>query len=488
MVHVSRQQPTIADSGRTVADGCDDTTMPARRALKKPAVLLYTVVTAWRAWLTALLLCLALVFLVRPTVRFALEQVFPPKVNSKMLGIVKTQKPHPAARVGFGLIMITAWIAVGGIVYIRFKRHIPVGIAAAGDLSEKWAAEADELSATERTRSRRLYTAARWLAVDTRQERILTKVLANGVGTQPPPNATAARTITPKPQDGSNDRYRIEAELGRGAMGVVYRATDIMLDRTVALKELPARLAADIEYVERFRREARALAKLTHPNIVQVYDLSEQDGHIWMALEFVDGGTLEDLLEREGTLAPEQAASIISQAAAGLELAHSRGIYHRDIKPSNILITSDRTAKISDFGIAKLARSTALTQDGATLGSPAYMSPEQCSGETIDHRTDIYALGVTFYQLLAGKPPFEGDTASVLAQHLVSTPRSLAERIENIPEQLERVVMKMLAKDPDKRQQCMNEVIADIVEFVGGGKTLASREKKQTEESSAEGG
>ena len=441
--------------------------MQVSRALAKPFVLLYTVVTARRALLAALVLGLALTFVVPPVLKFGLKVVFPPQTKSKMLGLVKKRVPSRTARVTYGFLLISAWVVAGKLVYVRFKRHIPDGITGAGELSERWAVEADEIASVDPARSRRLYMAARWLAVDTRQERILTKVLTNSESGGGAPSEVAIQAVNSSTK-GPGKRYRIESELGRGAMGVVYRATDLTLDRVVALKELPAKLAADVQYVERFRREARALARLTHPNIVQVYDLIERDGRIWMALEFVEGGTLEDLLEKEGALSFDWAASVISQAANGLQLAHSRGICHRDIKPGNILLTGDGAAKVSDFGIAKLAQSTALTQDGATLGSPAYMSPEQCSGGQVDHRTDIYALGITFYQLLTGKAPFEGDVGSVLAQHVVNEPASLAGLVDGIPEQLERVVMKMLAKAPEERQQGMGEIAQHLQDYVAG--------------------
>jgi serine/threonine-protein kinase len=265
-----------------------------------------------------------------------------------------------------------------------------------------------------------------------------------------------------------NRRYELGQELGKGAMGAVFRAWDTVLDREVAVKQLNLVLSGDDEYASRFRREAKALARLTHPNIVQVYDLFEDGGRHWMVLEYVKGGDLASYLKDKGRLSITEAASVVIPVAQGLAFAHSQGIIHRDLKPANILLTSERNPKISDFGIAKLSQSSQLTQVGSVLGSPRYMSPEQCSGGAVDNRTDIYALGITLYELLSGRAPFVGETSSVLARQIVEKPLPLSEILDHLPGHVEKLIFRMLAKDPDKRPSDMTEVLDSLSVFRDG--------------------
>jgi serine/threonine-protein kinase len=262
-------------------------------------------------------------------------------------------------------------------------------------------------------------------------------------------------------QSGSafDERYRLGNELGKGAMGVVFQARDTVLDRKVAVKQLSLILSSDEEHASRFRREAKALARLAHPNVVQVYDLIERGSRLWMVLEYVDGGDLAAHLDARGPLTVAETVKIAIPIAEGLAYAHDQGIIHRDLKPANILLTRDQIPKISDFGIARLSQSSNLTQVGAVLGSPPYMSPEQCSGDVTDTRTDIYALGITLYEMLSGEVPFHGDTASVLARQIVESPRPLTEVSDTVAPEAEELVLRMLAKDPSDRPNDMREVI-----------------------------
>jgi len=258
---------------------------------------------------------------------------------------------------------------------------------------------------------------------------------------------------------GADGRYRLGREAGSGGMGVVYRALDTALDRTVALKELPHHLTARSDLARRFRQEARLLARLSHPNIVQVYDLIEDGSRLWIAMEFVEGGTLADAIERNGALAWPEVLRLGTQIAAALEFAHEQGVIHRDVKPINILLTTDGTPKITDFGLAKLLESSVHTQEGSLLGSARYMSPEQAAGRPADARSDIYSLGVTFYEMLSGRAPFEGETASVLAQHLSQPPPPLRALARDLPPEFEAVVMRMLEKEPEGRPAELHAVI-----------------------------
>jgi len=265
-------------------------------------------------------------------------------------------------------------------------------------------------------------------------------------------------------------RYTIVDELGRGANGVVYRAVDQVLGREVALKELPVQLSNDEHVAPRFRQEARALAKLNHPNIVQVYDFIEHRKRMWMAIELVEGGNLASYLSSRECLSTPEACRLGSEIAVAVAFAHDRGVIHRDLKPLNVLLAGESTPKVTDFGLAKLAEGGVDTLEGTVMGSPHYMSPEQAEGGSITHSTDIYSLGVIMYQMLTGRVPFEGEIASVLAQHIRKPPRRLRDVApeRNIPPKLEKLVLAMLAKSRDDRPPEMREVAADAGPLVEG--------------------
>lgn len=261
---------------------------------------------------------------------------------------------------------------------------------------------------------------------------------------------------------GPGKRYRVERLLASGGMGSVHKGYDTVLQREVALKELDVNLAQDQEQSDRFRQEARALAGLAHPYIVPVYDLVEDDNRFWIVMELLPGGDLDQRIEKNRPNA-RTATNIIRAIAEGLAFAHNKGIVHRDIKPMNILFNSDGIPKLVDFGIAKLVQSqqsVVQTREGLSLGSPTYMSPEQAAGKKdIDKRTDIYALGITFYKTLTGEVPFTGEVAAVLAQHITQPPRPPREINPAVSEELDAVVLKMLAKDPDERFQSLEAFV-----------------------------
>src|SRR6267143_3274337 len=206
--------------------------------------------------------------------------------------------------------------------------------------------------------------------------------------------------------------YKILEKLGEGGMGVVYKAEDTKLKRTVALKFLPQRLSASEQDKSRFIQEAQAASALNHPNVCTIHDIQEHDGQMFIVMEFVDGQTLE---EKKGTISLKQAIDIGIQIADGLAAAHEKGIVHRDIKPENIMIRKDGIAQIMDFGLAKLRGVSRLTQEGSTVGTAGYMSPEQVQGQDADHRSDIFSFGVLLYELLTGQPPFKGVHESAIA-------------------------------------------------------------------------
>lgn len=256
--------------------------------------------------------------------------------------------------------------------------------------------------------------------------------------------------------------YEIEEKLGEGGMGVVYKARDTRLRRTVALKFLATRLTADREVAQRFEREAQATAALNHPNIITIHEIGEHEGRIYLCMEFIEGGTLRDRMA-EGALPLTRALAFAEQIAEGLAAAHGAGIVHRDLKPENVLITSDGRAKLVDFGLAKLAGRTQLTKDASILGTVAYMSPEQIRGLVVDERTDVWALGVVFFEMLSGRHPFRGELEQALAYGIVNEePLELRPFVPGLPDRLEGVVLRALSKAPSQRQENGAELLNEI--------------------------
>ncbi len=272
-------------------------------------------------------------------------------------------------------------------------------------------------------------------------------------------------------------KYRIIEEIGHGGMGVVYKAEDLKLKRCVALKFLPPHLVDSPELKERFLIEAQAAAALSHPNICVIHEVGESEERPYIAMEYVEGETLRERV-RKGPLKPEEALDIAAQVAAGLGEAHHKGIVHRDIKSANIMITAQGQAKTMDFGLAKLQGGSSLTRSQTTLGTVAYMSPEQARGSDLDQRTDIWSLGVVLYEMLAGKLPFRGDhDQAVIHSILHEAPESLKKvRTDTAPE-LEQIVGKVLAKKPAGRYQTMEEFREDLEAVAEGFRPLKARRR-----------
>ncbi len=260
--------------------------------------------------------------------------------------------------------------------------------------------------------------------------------------------------------------FRLLRRLGSGGMADVYLAEQTSLKRQVAIKVLRPAFVSDETYLKRFEREATAAAGLTHPNIVQVYAIGESDGIHYIAQEYVHGLNLREYLSRKGPPDLPVAMHIMKQVAMALQAANDAGIVHRDIKPENILVTRKGEVKVADFGLAQLTQGTEhvnLTQVGVTMGTPLYMSPEQVNGRKLDGRSDIYSYGVTCYHLLAGRPPFMGETAISLAmQHLNQEAVPLARRRSDLPRQLCDIVARMMAKSPDDRYADAQSVLKEL--------------------------
>jgi serine/threonine-protein kinase len=269
-------------------------------------------------------------------------------------------------------------------------------------------------------------------------------------------------------------RYRIQRKLGAGGMADVYLAEDQELGRRVAIKILNGRHANDDQFIERFRREAKNAAALNHPNIVSIYDRGEAEDTYYIAMEFLDGRTLKELVVGRGAAPINVAIEYARQILSALRFAHRHGIVHRDIKPHNVLVDGEGRVKVTDFGIAR-AGTSQMTETGSIVGTAQYLSPEQARGGEVDPRSDLYSLGIVLYELLTGKTPFDGETPVEIAmKHLSNTPQPPSKLRPDIPPELDMVVMRALAKNPDDRYQSADEMEADLERVARGARVSAA--------------
>ncbi len=259
------------------------------------------------------------------------------------------------------------------------------------------------------------------------------------------------------------ENYKIVSVLGEGGMGIVYKALDMKLERFVALKILSAQSAGNPQFIERFKREARNQAKLTHPNIVPVYGFTDENGVLGIVMEYVEGETLEKIIYRKKRLDPAESLNIMKQILSGVGYAHSKGFIHRDIKPSNIIINKEGSVKIMDFGISKSMFDKGITKTGTKIGTILYMSPEQIRAEEPTRQSDIYSIGVTFYEMLLGKTPFDfGTEYEIMEAHLKKNPGRVSGNLDSIPPEIDKIVSKALEKLPVKRYATCEEFLEDV--------------------------
>lgn len=267
-----------------------------------------------------------------------------------------------------------------------------------------------------------------------------------------------------------NDRYKILKELGKGGMAIVFEAQDLILDRKVALKMLRPENVNDQDFVKRFRHEAKAVARLSHPNVVNIFDIGQEGKYHYLVMENIDGMNLKDLIKKKGSISIEEALEIANQICSALVVAHRNKIIHCDIKPHNILLTEDNQVKVTDFGIARAVTSATMTITDTIVGSAHYFSPEQARGGEIKTHSDLYSLGIVIYEMITGEVPFRGDSPiSVALKHIQEKPRKPSLINTGIPDQVEKLVMKAIAKDPKERfskAKEMKDAIEEVLEYL----------------------
>ena len=258
-------------------------------------------------------------------------------------------------------------------------------------------------------------------------------------------------------------RYEVEELVGHGGMSSVYKARDSLLERHVALKILHEQYSSDEDFVERFKREARSVAQLQHPNIVTVIDRGEEEGRQYIVFEYIDGENLKECVVRKGRLEVREALEIADEVARGLAFAHQNGIVHRDVKPQNVLLNGDGRAKVTDFGIARTVEMDGMTQTGTVLGTSNYIAPEQATGQRVDAHSDVYSLGAVLYELLAGEVPFPGESfVAVAMKHVHEPPPNLLDVRKDVPPRVAAAVDRALEKDPELRFPTMDAFAAEL--------------------------
>lgn len=439
--------------------------------LKRPKLIGVWLLTAYFSHFTLIVAVLFSIFVAPILSAHIADALYPPEKEGFRKRLVRVFKPqlkemqNPLRDIRYEqyFLAISVGAFVPSIIFLFF--HVPRAVQRGRERAKQKLVQAVRESASGESHVQALTQEARQLVLDEQELVHLTSSLeaysddddfagqsgsdSTFVGT----DVTQERELMSanKAFEGQkHERYRLEKNLASGGAGVVFAAYDEVLGRRVAIKQLLDHLSEDEESNQRFIQEAKALAGLNHPNIVPIYDLFKTDGKIWMVMELLQGNSLREKI-RQSPLSTTEALLVARHVALGLAYAHQKGIIHRDIKPDNILFDETGLAKIVDFGIARPQESAVKTQVGYVLGSAAYMSPEQAVGRTVDVGSDIYSLGVTLYEMLAGQTPFNGAPTEVMRQQVCQSPPRLAEYSEDLPRAVELVVLKMMQKQPENR-------------------------------------
>lgn len=446
---------------------------------QKPTVIRHWLLSARKAQIALIALIIIVPFILNPLLDMLLTTLFGTVTEEHLFGLFINEKTHPNLEVAKSIAHGILWILSFLIFIYLFLSHLPDVVTHAREVVQDKTKLADQLLKNNPSESILLYNFATQWNVDKDYEITLSTKLNNISDTvfDDLDKTISISTQIDSPSESQNfshsfiaDRYPVKKQLGSGAMGNVYLAEDIRLKREVALKQLAPGLSSNKQLIARFRQEAVALARLSHPHIVQIYDFFEAEGFLWIVMEFVNGGELEDKLKAE-PLELEHTLRLVKQLAEALSYAHAKGVIHRDFKPANVLLTESGDVKISDFGIAKLAQSSIHTQLNTVMGTPSYMSPEQANGDSVDLRTDIYSLGIVFYQMLSGELPFKDDTKSIVAQHLTKQAPLLNDNHSAVPVKIDQIVQTMLKKKAADRYQSMAEVSEKIEACLAAEKT-----------------
>lgn len=408
-----------------------------------------------------------------------LADIYPPIQKKRIFGLVSGVSTNPDLEVARSSVKLSLWIFWSGLIVILLWVLLPrITFFADRKLREKEDA-ADRLVQQKPGDSIILYNEAlQWALNPDTESSLINKIKA--VNTQfsttqqaplkpveqtvaIDPTATVVTPASAETRESTliDGRYKILRRLGEGAMGIVYLAYDDRLGRDIAVKQLSPTLIGNEDLMARFRQEAKALARLIHPNIVQAYDFIESEHQAWISMEYIEGEGLDSILTDQ-PMALDQALDLTAQIANAMAYAHKRGVVHRDLKPANILVTPTGSVKIMDFGVAKLNESSMQTRVGTIMGSPVFMSPEQASGSEVDHSTDIYALGIILYRMLTGTFPFSGDAKSIIAQHLTKIPDNPADMRSDLPQELQTLISAMLSKAPEGRPESMDDIYASL--------------------------
>lgn len=424
---------------------------------RSPRAVLYWLRTARAAQVALLATVLLMPTIVPAGSDWLMEKIYQPVKARHLFGLVQTDRQNPLLETRQRQARIILWLGAGGLVIVLLMRRLPGALTELRARARELEQEGDRLLKSQPSRTLHSYQAALAINTDPEHMRLLRAKLASLDEDLRWQQTGSAATGTGG-ETRVGDRYRIGRELGRGAMGVVYTAHDLRLERDVALKRM-ADPAQDYQMSMRFKQEAKALARLNHPNIVQVYDVISDQGFTWIAMELVKGRELGERIADRGALDTGDILRLGNQLTSAMAYAHARGVIHRDFKPANVLIDEHGTAKIMDFGMARLAHQSGYTVSGTLIGSPAYMSPEQGEGRAADERSDIYALGMTLYEMATGSVPFEGDTlVSVLVQHATRTAPAPDSVNPAVPPALSELILHMIAKEPGDRPGSMDEV------------------------------